>query len=554
MIAGLRRGKLWVGLLATLFLLGSSLLLSAASALAAPPANDDFAAAQAISALPLSVSGTNVEATKEAEEPTPHAGGGFAGHSVWYSWQAPSTTVVTIGTCGSDFDAALAVFTGNALNALTLVESNTFSFGPGCSYGYRSEVTFKAFAGTTYRVVVDGAYVEWASKEQEEAFPPIVPEGEIELTIAVTPPPANDDFAQPQPLDVGAKSASTTVWGGNWGATRESGEPDHADVVGGASIWYSWTPPHSGATNAVGCAGQIAVYTGAAVGALTPVATDAGYGGPCPVVFFWAQAGTTYRIALDAAYDATKGYVPMGATYMILRERPENDDFEDAVTLSSATHVDYSEQTGEATKQAGEPDHAGNGGGRSVWFTWTAPESATFELNTCGSVFDTLLGVYTGASLFDLTQVASNDNANGPTCPDDERSELSFEATAGVTYHFAVDGHDGAYGPLRLILNRPHLRPPLPVAPITRIRGRWVNRARRTAMFTFTARAGSAPVGSFTCRLDGNPPAPCRRRKTYRHLRMGHHTFVVWATDVNGVADSRAPRVEFWIPKSRHRR
>ena len=331
-----------------------------------------------------------------------------------------------------------------------------------------------------------------------------------------TPPPANDDFADAQALDVGRYLARETIWGGLWGANKEPGEPDHAGVVGGASIWYSWTPPHGGAAHAVGCAREIAVYTGEAVDDLTEVASEStGSGGYCPEVWFDAVRGTTYRIALDGAYDASKGYVPMDQTYMIVALAPENDDFADAVTLPSESKVEFSELTEEATKEPGEPDHAGNAGGRSIWFRWTAPESATFHLGTCdGDGFDTLLAVYTGASLQSLVQVASNDNGAASACRG-TRSELSFAATAGVTYRFAVDGYDGASARGACSLKssgsaaagRRAADPP--PGPVDKSR-------QRRATFSFTARAG-------TPRLRSSPAASTatRRRPATSTRRTG---------------------------------
>lgn len=550
MVAGMAVGGTAARLTMTCVLTAAVVLLFVPTALAAPPANDDFADAQPLSGLPVTANGSNVGATQEPEEPT-H---GFAGHSVWYSWQAPGTAVVTIGTCGSDYNAALAVYTGSALNALALVESNVFSFGPNCSYGYRGEVTFKATAGTTYVIEVDGADVEFESKEQEEAFPPIVPEGDIELTIAATPPPANDDFGDAQPLSVGSGTATETVHGGNWGATTEAGEPDHAGVPGGASIWYSWTAPHGGTAHLTGCAGLLAAYTGATVSALTPVASAQSDGGPCPAVSFPVVAGTRYRIALDNAFDAAKGYVPMTSTYLIFSLPPENDDFVDAKVLPSSTQLDYSERTVGASKEPGEPDHAGNGGGSSVWFSWTAPETGIVRLDTCASSFDTLLAAYTGGSLSALTQVASNDNANGSSCSGTQRSELSFGATAGVTYRFAVDGRDGMFGKLRLRLaESPPLQATAPVPPFTVIRDRRVNAAKRSATFTFTAFAPSAPATMFVCRLDRRAPRRCTSPKTYRNLRPGRHRFSVRAIDTSGAADPSPAVGRFRIPRGSHR-
>ena len=68
-----------------------------------------------------------------------------------------------------------------------------------------------------------------------------------------------------------------------------------------------------------------------------------------------------------------------------------------------------------ASKEAGEPAHAGNAGGRSIWFTWTAPAGRhVYVFDTFPSTFDTLLAVYTGTDVAALAEVASNDDAARP--------------------------------------------------------------------------------------------------------------------------------------------
>jgi len=99
-----------------------------------------------------------------------------------------------------------------------------------------------------------------------------------------------------------------------------------------------------------------------------------------------------------------------------------------------------------ATKETDEPNHAGNGGGKSVWWTWTAPDSGIVTITTLGSSFDTLLGVYTGSTVSGLSVVASNDDspAGGTT------SLVTFNAVGGVAYQIAVDGWNGASGSIML--------------------------------------------------------------------------------------------------------
>jgi hypothetical protein len=98
-----------------------------------------------------------------------------------------------------------------------------------------------------------------------------------------------------------------------------------------------------------------------------------------------------------------------------------------------------------ATREPGEPTHAGNGGGASVWWRWTAPASGWVTISTLGSTstavpgteLDTVVGVYTGNVVSALTEVTSGDDN-----PVDYTSVATFEAVSGITYHIAVDGYD----------------------------------------------------------------------------------------------------------------
>ena len=120
-----------------------------------------------------------------------------------------------------------------------------------------------------------------------------------------------------------------------------------------------------------------------------------------------------------------------------------SDRFSAAAAIPSGGGTATS-QTFLATKQSGEPNHAGNPGGASVWFRWTAPSSGRVTITTRGSSFDTLLGVYRGSTLASLTGVASNDDSN--VAQDVRTSRVAFTAQRGVTYRIAVDGFDGDFG------------------------------------------------------------------------------------------------------------
>ncbi len=121
-----------------------------------------------------------------------------------------------------------------------------------------------------------------------------------------------------------------------------------------------------------------------------------------------------------------------------------NDMFADAIVISGLIGQTTGSNVG-ATKESGEPTHASTGGA-SVWWRWTAPSSGQTTINTNGSSFDTLLGVYTGSSVGSLAFVASNDDGGGGL-----QSLVTFSAVSGTTYRIAVDGFAGAGG--NVILN-----------------------------------------------------------------------------------------------------
>jgi hypothetical protein len=94
-----------------------------------------------------------------------------------------------------------------------------------------------------------------------------------------------------------------------------------------------------------------------------------------------------------------------------------------------------------ATKEAGEPNHAGKPGGASVWYSWVPSTNGVMRFRTTGSAFDTLLGVYTGSAVNALKPVVSDEDRGGFLT-----SEVRFNATNGVEYQVAIDGFFGATG------------------------------------------------------------------------------------------------------------
>jgi subtilisin family serine protease len=123
------------------------------------------------------------------------------------------------------------------------------------------------------------------------------------------------------------------------------------------------------------------------------------------------------------------------------------DLFADATALSGSNGT-ITGTTVSATGESGEPDHAGASTPlNSVWCKWAAPASGAVSFDTTGSLFDTTLAAYTGATVASLTPVAADDNLSGANI----RSRIRFTAVQGATYYIAIDGMGAASG--RYLLN-----------------------------------------------------------------------------------------------------
>jgi hypothetical protein len=371
-----------------------------------------FEAAEVIDGGAGSARRDNREAEREPGEPEHALKTG--GSSVWYRWTAPAAGRATFDTQGSDFDTLLAVYRGDSLSQLEEVASND-DIEPGVT---QSRVSFPAQEGVEYRIAVDGYN---AGK------------GSVVLNWELVEAGENDLFSSAQELT----GESGTVRGDTTGATKEPAEPDHAGNSGGASVWYRWTSPADGVATFDTSGSEfdtlLAVYRGESLSQLQEVASndDVEAGLRHSRVTFPAAEGDEYVIAVDG-YSGQSG--PLVLTWESYATG-DNDHFSAATSITGATGSIQGSNAG-ATKEPGEPDHAGDAGGHSVWYRWTAPASGTAWFDTFGSEFDTLLAVYCGSRVSSLDHVAANDDAGGS-----RQSRVRFRAAAGSEYMVAVDGY-----------------------------------------------------------------------------------------------------------------
>jgi hypothetical protein len=265
--------------------------------------------------------------------------------------------------------------------------------------------------------------------------------------------PANDTYQNavvttlPVPL--------MELQGTNFGATKEPGEPNHANNIGGRSVWYRIVPQETTvvkiwieATSAGDYMNTLlAVYKGTEPSEFNLIAhNDNMRDTLLSKVQLTVEPGNMYYVAVDGFND--NGLIAAG-NFRIRFEKlgaPANDMIDawnpDA-RLPMATQGFTSGTNRNATKEAGEPNITNNAGGKSVWYYWRAPDSRSMTVKlTCNpfvqACFDMQLGVFKGLN----DKVASNDNYDNIT----EASSVTFFAEQDVTYGFAVDGIKTANG------------------------------------------------------------------------------------------------------------
>ncbi len=152
------------------------------------------------------------------------------------------------------------------------------------------------------------------------------------------------------------------------------------------------------------------------------------------------QAGKTYYIQVGGnAYDN-----PLGEFDIRVRRLapPANDSFGHAA--NGTLGVTSNQNTLGASLQPSEPvPSCGWDVGKTVWYQFTPNSSRTVVARTVGSTFDTVLAVYEGSSLDDLSEVACNDDRGI-----DLASRVELPLVGGTTYYFQVGGYGGTSGDL----------------------------------------------------------------------------------------------------------
>jgi hypothetical protein len=332
-----------------------------------------------------------------------------------------------------------------------------------------------------------------------------------------------DDFAS-RPVIFGP---DYWITGSLSNATSEAGEPFIDGVSSGQTVWGTWTAPSNGLITLSPYVDVfspfsplLTVYTGDTLNNLSLVASNnylACYEhAECGCHWrersqttFHVTGGQAYQICVDSAFVTDASWanptanwpgsstwpgsswsvvqttnVPAGGNVQLVLQftpAPKNDDFVNRIKLSGSRISTNASNAG-ATKELGEPDHLGNPGGSSVWYSWTAPASGRVTLsanevpdyappssygsvdtglyllpvgNYCGMeidqnpppVFYPVFAAYTGTAVDSLTPANCL-----PLSLDAFPNAVEFDAVKGQTYQIAFDGNLGTAGDITLYL------------------------------------------------------------------------------------------------------
>lgn len=286
-----------------------SAAVAIAARLVTVPANDNFANATLISALPFTDSTDTTLATAEVGEPasadgwTPSA----PKNTVWYKWVADATAGnIRVNTLGSTYDSQVTIWAGTTWGALTEVFSAPWTNTTGVlgsGYYDQANCVFRPTPGVTYYITVvcdPGAY--WNTKGGSH----------LAITISRVTPPPNETCATAVTIPsiphyhtydfTNASDAILEVVPLGDCTTFTMAENDS-----GKALWFKWTADRTGPMNFNtfgapngGPYTEVLLYTGSC-GALVPLMCDGlNLNSWQTQLFFTAVAGTTYYWRIDS--------------------------------------------------------------------------------------------------------------------------------------------------------------------------------------------------------------------------------------------------------------
>lgn len=378
-----------------------------------PPANDNFADARAIEFLPGSgaISLDIHTATNEMSEPENCF---FMDKTVWFSFTPTQNMVVHVSAQGDGISSNVNVYHSVApgINNLNFLQCATFG----------NSGTLFAEAGQKY-------YLQFGSIYGEV--------GNIQLTLQGFLAPANDNFADVEPINSLPFITAVDVSG----AGIEPGENRFCSVEE-RTVWYSFMPTQDMMVRA----DTLGSFNGGSVSihqALGPDISDLSFLG-CATdsqsFTFLAEAEQTYYFKVGTVYSGQLGTIQFNLTQIF---PPSNDSFANAINITSLPFSATADIT-DATTETGEQQWCSYMD-RTVWYSFTPTESMVVVANAADGAISTNVNIYRAGSGISDLQVLSCTGADTFT---------TFIAEANQTYYLQAGSASGEVGYIRIDLDQ----------------------------------------------------------------------------------------------------
>ncbi len=396
------------------------------------------------------ISGSNSNATLEAFEPL--HGGKIGGHSVWVSWLAPDNGLLTLTTLGSSFDTLLGLYTLRAGTNSPMQRLREVG-GDDDDDDHRSLSSYVAVGVTsnqTYEIAVDGFNGVVGNISLQLNF---LSSTNLQPTVLRRPGDQSLRIGDPLILSVGIVKVREMNL--RW---YLNGNPVTGD---GASP--TLVIPSLQRTN-------LGFYT-----VKLELEDDSFYSSPVEVQI--NSEGQSDVLARYKAADAARSglFRKAGTT---------------GVTLGyNGTQIF---NTTNSILDTNAPSICGVVGGAPYWFSYQAPTNGIMTVDTSGSSYPTLLGVFAyDGTLYSYTNLFSVicDTTHGPN---GQPSSVQFVADAGRNYFIVVDGVNGARGIAHLNYSLTSGLPPLP--PAITVQPQPLTVSRQTTVALNVVADGTAPL------------------------------------------------------------
>lgn len=425
---------------------------------------DAFALRTEVTALQGRLTGSNVGATIEVDEP--RHGGKSPAKSVWITFVSPATGLMSLEVDGQDFDVLLGVYRVKAGQPALLKNLERVARSDDSDAGTSASVEFGVKAGERYEIAVDGFarssgafQMDWQVEDLGVAVPTLVattPDQAFRPGDRVVITYATEDYDDDDDVKL------------HWFLNDVELENEEEPTL----VIPSLSEANVGQYRVRVDTDDLRFFTEA-------------------VEVQMSTEGLNTTLARNKPEDSMESPL-VGAGSLrpspLRNAAPAGDGVSRGYNGSQIFNTVY------AGRDPQEPVHCGQGSGSSYWFAYQAPEAGTVVMDTVGSTFDTVLAAYTYempyAGYASLREIGCDDNS----APDGKASVVSFRVSPTRYYVVVVDGVNGAKGRAHLNYRLETNSVPVLVAP--RIQQTPADRvvAQGTPVTLEVVAEGSAPL------------------------------------------------------------